>query len=125
MLSAAMLLLIAGCGGESATITVSGTISVQEKPVSGGLINFQPTEGQPLGGGIGLDGTYEYQLPPGEYKVRIDTPPQMPEDAKDGDSLSDLGPRQVPEKYGRFQTSGLTATIKPDESTQQVNFNLQ
>ncbi|HEX6961089.1 MAG TPA: hypothetical protein VF175_04430, partial [Lacipirellula sp.] len=70
-----MLPLLFGCGGGEPVTEVHGTITFNGKPVTAGLINFQAEGGQPLGGEIQSDGTYRYELPPGEYQVRIDTPP--------------------------------------------------
>jgi len=93
---ACLLTLSTGCGSGGATVHVSGKITFQDKPVTSGLINFLPASGRPLGGGIQADGTYQYQLPPGEYKVRIDTPPAIPAGWKEGDPPPKMGPRQVP-----------------------------
>jgi hypothetical protein len=114
-------LLVLGCGGKEGTSTVSGKVTYQGQPVTDGLINFVTNGGRPLGGSIGADGTYSTQLPPGEYKVRIDTPPEFPAGYKEGDPLPKLPPRQVPEKYANFNSSGLTATVKGDGS-QTIDF---
>lgn len=120
-----MLISCIGCDGSPATYTVSGSVSYQGKPVTGGLINFMPTAGQPLGGRINEDGTYSYRLPAGEFKVRIDTPPPMPEGWEEGDPLPKPKPRQVPEKFGQYRSSGLTTTVDAGSSSQTINFDLQ
>jgi hypothetical protein len=114
-----------GCGdaGPARTI-VRGKITSGGKPVVSGVINFLATGGQPLGGGIGSDGTYEFPLPAGEYQVRIDSPPAVPSDWKETDGPPKLGPRLVPEKYAAFATSGLTATVKEQGESQTIDFAL-
>lgn len=120
----ACCLVATGCGdsGETTT-TVSGAISYKGKPVTSGLINFLATGGRPMGGAIGADGAYEFELPPGDYQVRIDAPPPLPEGFKEGDPLTNLGPRPLPEKYANFNTSGLTATVTAGEA-QTIDFAL-
>ena len=121
-----MLLLLAptsGCSEGVKTTTVKGSITFNKAPVTFGLINFKPSQGQPLGGEIKLDGTYQFELPAGEYQVRIDSPPKMPEGYKEGDPLPNLPARQVPPQYANFATSGLTATIGA-QSPQQLDFAL-
>jgi hypothetical protein len=118
-----LLALTSGCGDGVATTTVQGKITFNEKPVTFGVINFKPAQGQPLGGELNADGSYEFELPPGEYQVRIDSPPRMPEGYKEGDPLPKLEPGQVPAQYANFATSGLTAVIGGD-SPQQLDFAL-
>jgi hypothetical protein len=118
-----VVVLFVGCGDGVATTAVQGSITFNGKPVTFGVINFKPAQGQPLGGEIRSDGTYQFELPPGEYQVRIDSPPKMPEGYKEGDPLPKLGPPQVPAQYANYGTSGLTATVGAD-SPQQLDFNL-
>jgi hypothetical protein len=104
---------------------VSGTITFQGKPVTSGLINFMQENSRPMGGGIHADGNYQFELPPGKYLVRIDTPPSVPEGWKEGDPPSLLGRRQVPLKYSNFKTSGLTTTVGPEDDEKIVDFALK
>lgn len=115
--------LLAGCNGGEAEATVRGKVTFQDKTVDSGLINFLAPGGRPLGGGLQSDGTYELQAPPGEYRVRIDAPPPVPESWKEGDPPPKLGPRLVPEKFASYETSGLTATVT-GEGEQTIDFPL-
>ncbi len=126
LLATACLSATVGCDSGQSTSSVSGKITYQGEPVTSGLINFLPERGQPLGGGLRSDGTYQFKLPAGQYKVRIDTPPAMPADwsEKDGDPLPKLPPRQLPAKYGKYPTSGLTVTVNEQSSSQVVDFIL-
>ena len=120
---AIVVLAFTGCGGGPNTTTVSGKVTVNGAPVSRGVINFQASGSRPLGSGISADGTYSVELPPGDYQVRIDAPPEVPAGYKEGDPLPRLGPRLVPEKYAGFSSSGLTATVG-NEGSQSIDFEL-
>jgi hypothetical protein len=115
---------VVGCNRGLATKNVTGTITYQNKPVTSGLINFLPEKGRPLGSGIQSDGTYSVKLPPGKYQVRIDAPAPPPEGFKEGMPMPKLAAPLVPEKYANFASSGLTATIEEQGSSQQVDFKL-
>ncbi len=122
---AAACLLLVGCGGESVT-DVQGNITYNGKPVTFGLINFKPATGQPLGGAIQPNGTYSFELPPGEYQVRIESPDPEMAGYKEGDPPPTPGKQpqgQVPPEFANYDTSGLTATIGTD-SPQQLDFTL-
>ena len=114
---------LAGCGEQSATTEVTGLVSYNGKPATHGVINFVAPGQRPLGGPINPDGTYEALIPPGEYQVRIDAPPRIPEGAKEGEPVANLEPRLIPEKFADFKSSGLTATITAD-SSQTLDFAL-
>lgn len=116
------LLSLTGCGGEART-TVQGKITYKDQPVTSGLINFQLNNGPVFGGSISSDGTYSYEMPPGEYQVRIDAPAPMTP-LKEGEMEPKLGPRLAPAEYASYATSKLTASIK-DDSPQEINFPLQ
>jgi hypothetical protein len=116
-------LCLAGCSGGGDTTSVEGKVTYNGQPVTTGLINFMPKNGgRPLGGGINADGTYSFDLPPGEYQVRIDAPAPLPEGYKEGDPMPNLPPL-VPEMYANYNTSGLTATVT-GEGAQTIDFDL-
>lgn len=117
--------VLLGCDMGPEIYTVRGTVSYKGNPISGGLINFKPAQGQALGGGIASDGSYEYHLPAGEYEVRIDTPLKLPEGFKEGDPEPKLGKREVPIKYSRYGTSGLTMSVQPSGNPQVFDFSLE
>jgi hypothetical protein len=125
---------LTGCGDGESTTTVQGTITFNDKPVTTGLINFMPSQGKPLGGDIQSDGTYSFDLPPGEYKVRIDSPPPIPAGLQEGSAVTSNTPSlpgpsakpgqgQVPPQFASYDTSGLTLTVG-DESPQQHDIKL-
>lgn len=115
------LMCIVGCTGES-MVPVTGTVTLDGKPVSGLEVNFEPT------GEIGNRGTatgytqadgsfslmypgYKEGAPLGEYTVRI----------IGGESLDDGTKVRVPPKYNT--DSELKETVTSTENT--FTFNLE
>jgi hypothetical protein len=120
---AVALLVPTGCGhGKGTGAAVQGKITFNGKAVPYGVIAFSEAGGRPISAAIQPDGSYAANVPSGQYAVRIDAPPQLPPDWKEGQPLPKMAPRALPEKYGNFTTSGLTATVR-DES-QQLDFAL-
>jgi len=121
-------MLVAGCGASRGRI--SGKVSYQGKPLTAGTVFFQPTQGgkdaAALSSGIGKDGAYQIKnIPLGEYKVYVRTPkadfkmpipggkaPASSADTMPGKGDSSASVVEVPEKYGKPDSSGLTYTVK-------------
>lgn len=118
-------LSLAGCGDDSAGHAVSGKVSFQGQPIDQGTINFRATDGSLYGGGLGADGSFEYELPSGDYQVRIDAPAPMPSGWKEGDPMPSGDKRLVPLKYANFGSSGLSASISDDPSSHQIDYQLK
>lgn len=136
---AVVVLMATGCfsGCTSKTTpagTVSGQVTIDGKPVDSGIIQFhEPTQGNLAGGQLeGPQGRYELtfgglrQIPAGSYLVTISPAPQTEYDAVSGTlapSSADTRSqdRQIPGKYHRHETSGLTATVTSGEN----NFNFE
>ncbi len=70
-LSATLIILLSGCGGKSLT-TISGTVTLDGKPVEDGSIQFIPTgaEGTTEGANI-KGGKYTATVSPGKNEVKI------------------------------------------------------
>jgi len=120
LLALSACLLAAGCGGESVS-AVQGKVTSQGKPVTAGTINFQKA-GTTLGGALSPDGSYSFDLPPGEYQVRIDAPGVMAP-WKEGEPEPKPVPRLAPAKYASYETSGLTLSVTGG-GDQQQDFDL-
>lgn len=123
-----LLAISVGCGSSGSTTTVSGKITYNGRPVTTGLINFMVEGGRPLGGGIQPDGSFSFDLPPGNYKVRIDSPPPMAPGSVEGQPVAPTPagkpPQgQVPPKFANYDSSGLTLAVGAD-SPQQQDFTL-
>jgi len=110
------LVALTGCGGGSAGLPVSGTVTVKGQPLTKGFVRFVPdaargaSVGTELVGGIGPDGKYDIPngVPPGWYKVSVAT----------GETVDSTKPyatkSAVPARYLRPDTSGLTFEVKPN-----------
>lgn len=119
----AATLLPAGCGpGNSAS--VSGTVTLDDKPLDRGTVTFHPEPDGPLAyGQIGPDGTYTLQvgaktgLMPGRYAVTVvaTTTP----DANSGA----FGKLLTPTKYGNAKETNLRFEVKP--GTQRIDLPLK
>jgi hypothetical protein len=123
---------VAGC---SKSGTVAGKVSVDGRPVSGGIVNFLGADVESgtqnsVTGTIHPDGTYEAnKVPVGPIKVcimpdagtrtRAPKAPVRPRDREQGvkpnttaaDPASTAGPVSIPPKYTKYDTSGLTLTV--------------
>src|SRR5215831_7903746 len=108
-----LLVALAGCGG-STTAEVSGTITVDNKPLAKGYINFSPVDGktQTAGGEI-TDGKYSVQVPVAVMKVEIRSPKVVGK-KKDYDSPKgkwyDVSEEALPARYN--DQSELTLDVK-------------
>jgi len=94
-LVAAFMFALAGCGTTAddgvARVEVSGTVSIDEKPVSSGSISFRPVGDGPSAGGAVTGGEFHISADrgpsPGTYRVtvstlaakRLDGPPSPPD----------------------------------------------
>jgi hypothetical protein len=88
-----VLALIAGCGGDvegPPTVPVSGTLTVDGKPVSQGTVHFHPANGRPATGMV-KDGKFTLTTYtegdgaiPGKNQVSVEVVEEVP--TKDGDT---------------------------------------
>lgn len=134
-LIAAFCLLAVGCGESlPRTIPVRGKVTWQGKPLGTGSVTFTPVESdagaplRPARGVLNPDGTYRLSTfrtydgaMPGQYAVVVTSyttnPPLDPTSAP---------PKWlIPEKYGKSDTSGLSAAIPADTDGElEFNFDL-
>jgi hypothetical protein len=144
----ALLLLVAssGCGrGLPETAPVTGRVTLGGQPVPGGAIQFWPKSGRPARGAIQPDGTYTLTTFDdkdgavlGQHVVTIEAtrvegpvpPIKSTEDEIAYYSRPGAKPlvepkieRLVPERYGRRETSGLSAEVR--RGGNQLDFNLE
>lgn len=127
-------LVAAGCGSGATSsrklVKITGTVKYDGKPLPQGTITFVTT-GQGATNAAGdLDSSGRYSLstqekgdgvPPGSYKVRIESwasPPKM-----DASGLHP-GKSAIPKKYDNAEASGLTATVKDSPASQVIDFTL-
>lgn len=114
---AGCLLVLSGCGGtESEAATASGTITLDGQPVEAGVITFVPVEGTQSGiARIGQAGKWNAKvskskmgLPPGRYKVTIESNDFTASD----EGLGDTVVSNVPKKYTSVEETPIELDIK-------------
>lgn len=126
LLGVPVLLGLAGCG-DSEIGVVSGTVTLDGRPLDQGLVVFEDREkGVSVNAAIQPDGSFivktydQTGLPPGEYGVAV-----KPGQVGDGETplvggpmeAQQGGPAGIPARYGSTRTSGLTTTITPGANT--------
>ena len=107
------LVLLSGCGGPSETTgTVSGTVTLDGKPVATGEIGFISAEGFSAIAEIGSDGSFtvEENMPVGKYIVTVNPPALMEAPGEEGDTAT-LAESAVPDGYSDEGTSDVTQEI--------------
>src|SRR5262249_1902298 len=119
-----MLFLGAGCMQSKVGGTVSGKVDFRNKPVAKGAITFHAADGRTAMSEI-LDGNYRVEKPPlGSCKVTILTvPPPPPGTGIDPDpkTLRPPGYLEVPERYGKDQTSDLSVEVIKEPQTKDFH----
>lgn len=133
-----LLCLLAGCsgGGDTAAVTVEGTVKYDGKAVpSGSRVVFEDRKnGVNKLFEIGADGQYTVaesaKLPPGKYAVAV-VPPATTNESEDYDKLmGDAGAGKkkgndefpVPEKFRQTTTSGKTVEVKAGSQALDIDF---
>jgi len=121
-------LSLVGCSGNEPTAAVTGTVTVDGKPLAEGTIIFEATGSRPATGKI-KDGeivevfTYETDdgAPVGSHKVAISARPPASDAATKGNpgeakkmdaNYMGGGKSLIPTRYGDPSSSGLTATVE-------------
>jgi hypothetical protein len=115
---AVTMLWFAGCGGTDRRPLV-GSVTLDNKPLPTGLIQFEPAEGDGRAtGAVIAAGRYEIPanlgLPPGRYRVRIQAVEEAapaPPDAAPGDVFLPPGKDLIPARYNA--ATELSAEITP------------
>lgn len=141
-----LLLVCAGCGSSEAddqwtkdrpkTYPVKGTVNFNGVPIEGATVIFTPKTPDPKAASAITDVKGEYALRtfkpgdgavPGEHVVTITciqmskAPPGWDQDQK---PFIPKETSMIPEKFGKPESSGLTATVKT-EGTNQFKFDLK
>jgi hypothetical protein len=128
-----------GCsGGEVATVPVHGKVTMGGKPLTGGIVSFQPVQiaaGLPnhiSQGAIQADGQYTLSsfrpddgAVPGEYTVTIQSvQAHEPFDQFSKAPPAPSGPK-IPAIYSSAESTTLKATVPTGGSAQQIDFDLK
>jgi hypothetical protein len=113
-----------GCGGSaSRPYPVSGQVTYRKKPLAEAVVTFHPKTSQPPGHPLSAttDAQGRFKLTtktpndgasPGDYTVTV----VLREKRRDGDEEVRNGRNLLPSKYSEPGTSGLTATVKPQDN---------
>jgi hypothetical protein len=116
-------LALGACGSGVERGRIFGKISSQGQPVSKGLVLFSdPSKGINMMADLKPDGSYEITtadgvgLPLGTYQVCVCPPLAVP-----GMGPPDTQPKpkeyaNIPKKYRRYETAGLSLTVKRGEN---------
>ncbi len=116
-----------GCGDSGPTMyKVHGTVSYQGKPLPLGTVMFVPDSGPPSQPAtIGADGHYELLAVEGKHSVQVVAMPPREGGRPDpnvegGMDYTGVPPVKslIPKKYNRFDTSGVTVTVKPTDKNE-------
>lgn len=150
-----VLVALTGCAGSDfpKTYKVSGTVTLDGKPVDGAMVTFLPAAGQKVAiGSTNADGQFKLSTfnpsdgaQPGGYKVTItkffapptgSPPPLEPGVLADGNITESYAPPKanekteankdknlLPEKYASDATSGLIATVA-ENNNNNFDFDL-
>ena len=113
-----------GCSGNNYPAEVSGTVTLDGKPIGPGVVIFAPVGGKtnPARGAIQPNGSYflktsrDVGLPPGKYQVSLQIV-ELPAHLVPGER--DMSPTKslIPDKYTDTTTSGLEYDVAPGSNT--------
>jgi hypothetical protein len=110
----AACLLAAGCGRRVPLVPVTGRVTLDGKPLEFGAVMVQPKAGPAAQARINPDGTFrlgtfkaEDGAIPGPATIRVICRKDITQPG--GEMV--YGPSLIPERYSRFDTSGITAEI--------------
>ena len=128
LLGLVCLIGVLGCGGSADLGSVTGTVTLDGKPLDHGTVYFLPEAGHGAEGEIQSDGTYRLGTYGksdgalvGEHRVGVAVlakpvwPPNY--DNPDRSSKSELS---VPAHYGSPQTSGIRYTVQPGSNEYNI-----
>jgi hypothetical protein len=116
LLVAAWAFVVAGCGTSVELVPVLGRVTLDGTPLTTGAVMVQPQAGPAAQALIGDDGSIclgtfapDDGAIPGRAQVRIVSRQEITPAA--GERA--FGPSLIPEKYTRFETSGLEVDVRP------------
>ena len=123
---AVCFLLLPGCGGGADGLTlVSGTVSYQGSPLDHGSLRFFGPDGRPIGCVIREDGSYEINLPPGDFQVSVSSPPRRPAGDPTDDTPPPPDPNALPDIFSQPVTSGLSFSVGPQSGPLTYEIDLK
>jgi hypothetical protein len=107
--------VLGGCGGQGSKVT--GTVTLDNAPLTTGTVAFYPNQPGPTAYGQ-IDGSGRYSLntgtdaglAPGTYTVTVDATELIPPTPQNPEPLPKL---LTPERYRDKATSGIVVEVKP------------
>lgn len=127
VLAAMVLALLVGCSKtDPSLVAVTGTITLNDQPLTNATVTFIPKDGTPGFGGVGkTDATGRYKLagsrdnepgiPPGAYRVVVSKRlmPDGSEVPADDNTPPMMSPAKesLPDAYSSMAASSLSATV--------------
>jgi hypothetical protein len=122
VLGISLQLALVGCdgSGEASVVAVRGKVVLDGQPLKFGSVTLQPTRGQPAQGDIDPQGEFVLSTyrqgdgaAVGRHKVKVTCYSSQDPAAKrsSANGNESLGVSLIPERYTRFDTSGLEVAI--------------
>ncbi len=130
-----LVLLLVGCGSSDGPelADAGGVVTYNGKPIGGANVIFIPDNGPAAYGTTGDDGRFQWNTREdkgaavGSGKVVITAVPAYQfksEEELTSAMVKKMGKSLIPTKYGREETSGLTATVESGEKN-EFTFSLK
>ncbi len=127
LLSLSLCFVLSGCGGGPKLPPmerVSGVVTLDDVPLTRGLVQFQPgMDGPPAVGAIAADGKYELVTAQVKGAVVGNHTVMVEARAEPKNEMDTLPMLLVPEKYTRHETSGLTQEVVAGKAN-EINIKL-
>ena len=125
LISFALALAAAGCGGDKPAGTVAGTVAYNGSPVTAGSVNFLSKAGTGVAATAKIDESGAYKvdgpLEAGDYAVYVAPPP--PEQLPPGTKPPPPRKFDVPPKFRDPGTSGVVVTVKSGKNDLPVELS--
>jgi hypothetical protein len=121
-----LVLTLPGCGPGRGDL--AGKVSYQGKPLRSGSVSVAGSDGIPRASIILADGRYEVpNLPAGPIKAAVTSPdpvksqPHARKKDEPPPTVDRTGWFAIPDRYGSFDKSGLTFTLKVGPNTWDID----
>lgn len=122
----AMCLVATGCGRRITLVPAEGRVTLDGKPIEFGSVMVQPAAGPAAQGKINGDGTFRLGTfkpddgaIPGTATVRV----MCRKDVTQPGGEKAYGPSVIPDRYTRFDTSGITVEIKAGMTPLEISLS--
>jgi hypothetical protein len=124
----AICLVAAGCGRRITLVPAEGRVTLDGKPVEFGAVMVQPVAGPAAQGRITSDGTFRlgtFKPDDGAIQGPATVRVVCRKDITQPGGEKAYGPSLIPDRYTRFDTSGLTVEIKAGMKPLEISLSGQ